>query len=429
MKTKEEGIKNNLRLFPFTKALGWDYLFFYATIFLFLTQVKHISASNVILIDSFYALFGILMQVPATFIIDMFGRKKSIVLANFLNCAYMVVILTSINLFNLIIAEILSALAFAIKESAEPSLLNESIPNSKEKGKIFSKINETGMANWYILNSITTLLAGLFYTINPYIPIVLSLILNIIVMLISLKFTEPFEMVNREEYEEDEEHNQFEEIKIAFKYIFKSERLKSLILCSALVIGLMDMMHNYQVSLLEELNLSATFICGAMAIIGILAGIITKRQEKIHNKYRNKSLTVLLLSIAISILVSGIAGVMAVNEILWIGIIILAFIVWSCSRAIFCPLIERYLRNFANEEIDSKIFVARNFLGSIMSAIVGLLGSFLLERLTTAYSTIILGILIIIVSILLINYMKKRVGLKPEEYSEEERKYDELTTK
>lgn len=143
------------------------------------------------LIDSFYALFGIIMQIPATFIIEYLGRKKSIIFANIINCMYMLAVMFSQNLFNLIIAEILSSLAFAIKETADPALLNESIPPSKEKGKIFAKINQKGISNYYVINAISTILAGIFYDINPYIPISLALSINILVTMISMGFIEP----------------------------------------------------------------------------------------------------------------------------------------------------------------------------------------------------------------------------------------------
>ena len=107
-----------MKLFPFYKTLSWDYLFFYTINFLFLTQIKGINAADVVLIESFYNLFTIIVQIPATFIIEFIGRKNSIVLANILSCLYMVVLIFSNNLFNLIIAEILSSLAFAIKSSA-----------------------------------------------------------------------------------------------------------------------------------------------------------------------------------------------------------------------------------------------------------------------------------------------------------------------
>lgn len=423
-KEKVQIRKRNMKLFPITKTLGWDYIFFYTTNFLFLTQVKHISAADVVLIDSFYALFGILMQVPATFIIEYLGRKKSIVLGNFLNCIYMIVVMTSRNLFNLIIAELLSSLAFGIKESAEPALLNESIPQSKYKSKIFAKISEKGMANWYIINSISTVLAGVFYDINPYIPISLSLVITTLVTILSTGFKEPTQ-INKKPVK-IQEFNQIQELKDSFKFILKSERLKSLILFSAMATGVISILSNYQISLLEDLNMEAKYLCTIFAVIGFISGLMTKKQEKFHQKHKNKSLSLLLLIVGISILGAGISGVISEQYNVAIILIVVFYLIGNCYKSILYPLEERYLRSFANEEIDTKIFVAKNFLGSVLSAVMGLVAAFLLDRMSTAYCMMIMGGLAIVITFMMSQYMKTRVGLKPSEYSKEEVKYDEL---
>ena len=54
------------------------------------------------------------------------------------------------------------------------------------------------------------------------------------------------------------------------------------------------------------------------------------------------------------------------------------------------------------------------------------MGSFLLDRMNISYCTFIIGVITILFTILMSRYMRNRVGLKPEEYSKEERKYDEL---
>ena len=59
---------------------------------------------------------------------------------------------------------------------------------------------------------------------------------------------------------------------------------------------------------------------------------------------------------------------------------------------------------------------------------MGIMASFLLDKMSTAYCMIVIGIIFTIIYILMGKYMKNRVGLKPEEYSKEERKYDELRT-
>ena len=86
-------------------------------------------------------------------------------------------------------------------------------------------------------------------------------------------------------------------------------------------------------------------------------------------------------------------------------------------------------RKDSEKKIDTKIFTAKNFLKSILSAVIGIMGSFLLDRMNISYCMIIIGISTIILTILMGQYMRTRVGLKPEEYAKEEIKYDELVNK
>ncbi len=425
-KEKVQMRKRNMKLFPIYKTLSWDYIFFYTTNFLFLTQCKQIHPADVVLIDSFYALFGIIMQVPATFVIEYLGRKRSMILANFLNCIYMLVVMFSTNLFNLITAELLSSLAFGIKESVDPALLNESIPPSKYKSKIFAKISQKGMANYYIINAIATVLAGFFYDINSYIPITLSFIITILVTILSTGFIEP-QGKNRKH--KVQEFNQLKELKDSFKFILKSERLKALILFTAISGGVISLMATYEVSLLEDFDMPAKYLCMIFAILGIISGILAKKQESFHEKYRNKSLSTLFGIIGGTIFIAGICGVIAKQYSVFILFMVVTYMIRYSCQGIYYPLTERYLRNFSNEKIDTKIFTAKNFLKSILSAVIGIMGSFLLDRMNISYCMIIIGVSTIILTILMSQYMKTRVGLKPQEYAKEELQFDELANK
>ena len=416
--------KTNMKIFPTYKKLSWDFIFFYTINFLFLTQVKGINPADIVLIDSFYYLFGVITQVPATFIIQFFGRKNSIIIANVLNCIYMIVIICSKNLFNLIVAEIICSLAFAIKESAEPSLLNESIPPTKKKSQIFAKINQKGISGYYAINSISTILAGFLYNVNPYIPISLSLSVLVIVTVLSTLFIEPVE--KRNEKDKIDNISQIQELKESFKFVLKSERVKSLILFSTLMTGILSVLSNYEISLVEDLNISSAYLGILFAILGIISSISTKKQEKFHTKFRNKSLSVLGFLVIISCILSGVAGEIAKQFKIVIVFIILFYVVKYFCVGIYNALIEKYLSNFTNEEIDTKVFTANNFIRSFSSAIIGTMAAFLLDRMETAMCMIVIGCIFFILMIILNRYMKKRVGLKPEEYSKEEIKYDKL---
>lgn len=72
MKKKQK----NVKLYPKYKMLSWDMLFYYAIIFLFFTQTKRILAADVLLAESFYPLFKVILLIPATILIDKIRKKK-----------------------------------------------------------------------------------------------------------------------------------------------------------------------------------------------------------------------------------------------------------------------------------------------------------------------------------------------------------------
>ncbi len=427
MRSKEEiqkMRKTNMKIFPTYKKLAWDYLFFYTIDFLFLTQIKGISGADVVLKSTFYAFFSIILQIPANIIVEFLGRKNSIILGNILNCFYIVIIMLSRNLPDLIFAELVSAIAFSIKNIAEPSLLNESIPPSRYKGEIYSKISAKGAAGYYLIGAISKVIAGFLYPINGYLPMICSLMVLVIVAIMSIGFIEPLQKKKRNANEALGK-KQLKEIKEGFTYILKSERLKALILCAALIASLLSILSNYYVSLLEELEISSVVIGIVGAVATYICAYASKKQDVFHNRLRNKTLTAIAIMLSISTVIAGICGIKAQNYIVLLVIIVIMNFIHGFGKGMYYTIIDKYLRNFTNEKIDTKIFAAKNLFASIVRVIVGLFASFLLDKTKTAYCMIIIGIIFTILYILMEKYMSSRVGLKPEEYSKEERKYDE----
>lgn len=430
METKEEKQKmrkRNMKLFPIYKMLSWDLLFYYTINFLFLTQVKNISASEVVLTDSFYALFVMILQIPINIIIAFLGKKKSLVLGNFSLVVYITIVIFSRNIYDLILANFISALGYGIKETVQVALLKESIPPSKYKNQIFSKINSKGATGYYVLNMISQIVAGYLFTINGYVPMICTLVILIIATLISTQFIEPNKKakVNLKETIDMEE---IKDIKSGFKFVLKSERLKALILSATFISTLLTILDNYEVNLLENIKLSSIIIGCAGAMNSLISAIASKRENKFNNIFKNKSLTVLSLGLSISAIIAGICGVLKIKEnIIGILIILSSYImILGFVYGMYYTIIDRYLMNFANKEIDTKITAIYNLIRSAFRVVFGFLASFILGIASSANALIIVGTIFTIIFIGINKYMKTRLGLKPEEYSKDERKYDEF---
>lgn len=416
--------KQNIKIYSMYRAISMDLIFFYAIDFLFLTQVKNISASDVVLKTSFYALFMVILQIPANILIDKMGTRRCTILANIFNTIYLLMIIFAIDLKTLIIAEFFSALCFSIKDISDTTLLNMSIPETDKKGEIFSKIEGRGNKNYYYINAITSVLSGFLYTVNPYIPVIGATIIAAIATVLSAGFQEienPNQIAEKKNISIDK---YIIDLKNSFEFIIKSNRLRSLLIYSGIMWGTFCLANTYRTSLLEEIEIPANWIAIIAAIIDIASGIGSKKQLKIHKMFKNKSLSVLAFTTAIMIWLSGIIGN---SNLLPNSIMILVtifYIILNANKGIFGVLMTRYLSNFTNSNILPKIYSVNSISRNFFRMIIGFLGSYILSITNTANSLILTGIIFTIVVLSLISYMKTRTGLKPEEYQKDDIEFD-----
>ena len=202
------------------------------------------------------------------------------------------------------------------------------------------------------------------------------------------------------------------------------------LLSAAFICTLLNILGNYEVSLLEDIKLSAVVIGYAGAINSLISAIASKKENEFNKFFRNKSLTILALLLSISALIAGICGMATIKENL-VGIIIIlsVYMIQGFVNGMYYTIIDRYLMNFTNKEIDTKIVAIYNLIRNSIRMLFGFLASFILGITTTANALTIVGIIFTIVFIVVEQYMKPRLGLKPEQYSKEEKKYDELKEK
>ncbi len=163
-KTKKEETKakrRNAKIFPIYKMLSWDLLFFYSTQYLFYTQVKGLTAGEILKVDAFYPLFIIIMQLPAAIVGDLLGRKKSIVMGNIMIVLYVLILIFLPGIASVFIANIIFAFGYSIKSLQETNMLYDSTATKGGEG-LYPKINAKGASGYYILDGIASLVSRIF---------------------------------------------------------------------------------------------------------------------------------------------------------------------------------------------------------------------------------------------------------------------------
>lgn len=417
--TKEN---KNIRIFPIYKAISWDLLFFYTILFLFLTQVKGISAADVLLAESTYPIFKFIFLMPLTILIEKIGKRKSLIFANAVNAISVIFFMISTNLWYVILAQFFSAIAFVIKGVAETNMLYDSLPKDEKRGSKFSKIDGKGGAWYYYLDAMSSVIAGFLYIVNPYIPLVLSLIVCIISIVLSYLFTE----TEKDQKSKVSARNYIKDLKSSFRYMLQSKRLKFLLVFGAVFAGLLGVLISLRSGTLEELGVPEQYFGVIFASLGLISGITSKNQHRFHNHFHNKTLTVISIPATISCILVGFTVALKLPYTMTLIILILLFAVQFIAKGPFYTLIKRYLNNFTTSTLRNKISSCYNLMESLSRSIISLFASFLLKYTTSAGTMCIIGCVITIILVLLLDKMRTKVGLKPEEYPKKEIEFLEI---
>lgn len=416
--------KLNARLYPIYKMVSWDLLFYYSIIYLFLTQAKHFSASQVLIGEAFFTVSCLILQIPLGLLVDKIGKKNSLVIANICMCIFIFFLILTQTYMHLLISFFIDAIGYVIKGICETNILYDSLPKGKKRGSLYSTIDGLGTSRYYIIDAITALIAGFAYVIDPYLPMILCLICNIIAAILSTKF-------RHTNTGEKEVHlgskKYFEQLKETGKFVIKSKRMYCLLIFFGLISGLIYNMTTFRSGILEQINLQEQYFGIIFAITQIAAAICSRAQNLIHKKYRNKTLSYLGIPFTVACIFIGFLSI-GKDTFTKTFIIIFLFTLQGAIKGTYNVLIYRYLNNFTTKKVRTKLATIRNMIYNIFSMVISLFGALLLNVTSASNTLIIIGSLATLIIVLLLDYMRDKVGLKPEKYKKEDLKYSSIAT-
>ena len=218
----------------------------------------------------------------------------------------------------------------------------------------------------------------------------------------------------------------FKDIKLGFSFVFSSRRLKSLMLFAGIMYGIIAVLNTYEMGLLQEIDLSSTMVGLIYATMQVVAGIASKKQDEIHNKFRNKTLTVTGISYTIACLLAGIICMTNLDYRIVILVVIFTYTIRYIDTGAYFVLIKKYITNFTNSDMIDKVYSAYGIVTGLGNTLICIVGTIIVGHHSLRDSMAIFGILFLIVILLILQYMKTRVGLKPEEYRKKDIDFKEF---
>ena len=429
-KDETNNIKYNVKLFPVYYMFAADYLFFYAIEYVFLAQVKGFSGSQILLLDAMIPLFCLLLDIPLTLFVEKHGKRKSLVVGNICMCICLILMMISTNLAEVIIAFLFNAIGFCFKGLTETNILAESINMKNSKGKsLFAFAYSSGYKNYMILDGITSFFIGLTFAINGYVPIIISLMFIVIATFLS----SCFKITEREEKERlayknrpkksfiKEYKKEVTNLKGAFLKFVKSRRLRALMLFIFLFSGLLYSSYSVRETLLVDYyNIDASTFGLIIAGLTIVGGLSEILQEKIQKIFKNRTFTFISM-----IFILGYLAIYGITLTDWdpnikIALTLFLFALHYCSDSLYKCFQNTYQKNFTTNRIRVKISSVFEIIRFLSEFSLALLFSVLVEEFEITQVFLYIGAASLVIFILALLYMRKRFGLRPEQYDKSE---------
>lgn len=287
--------RRNAQIYPIYKMFSWDLLFYYSIEFLFYTITKGLTASQVLLINGLYIVFRTAMYVPAVAICDILGKRKSIILGNIILIFHSLSLLFLPGAISVILANLIFSIGYNMKQISESNLVYDSVATRGGDG-LYTKLDAKGGSLYYILDGISSLMAGYLFVVNNYLPIWICLGFIIVSTILSIFFKEIYEP---EEVEKGKVKNIVKEyasdLKISMKFILQSKRMKSYILFGAVFYGIIDIFDTYQGDLLTDIGIGEEQFSMIFAILTFIGGVSVNLIPNLEKKFKNRLLTFLTL--------------------------------------------------------------------------------------------------------------------------------------
>ena len=417
--------RNNAILYPVYKMFSWDLLCYYSIEFLFLTITKGLSASQVLMLTSVYIVSKIIFQIPSVAITDFLGKRKSMILGNVFVAMYLILLILSTNIYWIMGAMLFCGFGYAIKGISEGNLLYDSVATRGGDG-IYTKLDSKGASGYYIIDTVLAIIAGYLFVINNYIPMYISLLFVILSIIISFKFKDIY--IGKQQKNKEKFSNFIKgyskDIKNSFKFIKQSKRIRAYIIFAAVFYGIIKVMGTYKNDLLMNIGVTEEQYSMIYAVLSMIAAISVTYSRKIQRYFKNKTLTFLSLLYIISIICIGLITFSITNTIA-LPIVLIFYTVTRICDSQWYVTQYTYLKNFTTASSRNKISFTYELITGIAASIMSLIGAVILESVNIQYAIILMGLLFFAIMIIILDYMRTRIGLKPKQYTKKDLEFIE----
>lgn len=392
-------LNRSISIYPIFYGLTADLIFWIAINTLFLTTVKHLSASQINSIEAISTVVGIFFQLILVKIVRRIGNLNSVKLGVVLLFLSVLLNIVSKNYIGFLLAEIFYVIGFVFKHMDNVILIKDL--KYLNRSDEYINYQTKGSTIYSLITLLISAISGFMFNINPYIPVIICLIVCFInIILTNFIYEVPVNDKNIDN----------KKYKINKKYFSKK------IIIMILLYGLFYAMINsgqknsklfiqFDLQNLFDLDKVAIYM-GAFIFISRVTRLLSNLLFlKIYNKYKSKMIFMLEFGLASAFIFLLIGHF--VENIYGIYIMALGFFMFLFIRDPFDNFMRKTLFENSSEKVHDKIVNYINLTKKVFTLMYSTIVASMLIKLNYVYVMSLL--LILSISFIVIIYKVYRL--------------------
>jgi MFS family permease len=330
-------------------------------IFVLFLQERGLSATQIMLLQAWYTLIILVLQIPAGIITDHIGTKKMMVFNSFFYAVAFIAYGLSNNIYHLMIAEALFAISVATWVASGQPFIYNTLKELKQEGR-FKKIYGTARAIESISLAIGAMLGSYFALHSLRTPFLLSAVPTFIGLIITFWFVNP-----RGYAKADGKY--FAHLKDAVKFVANQPRVRFFIIFVTILSGVFWSVGFFTQPYYKMAGLPVEYFGIAYAIMLLGSAVAARYVHELEALLGEKlSLTIM---VAIPIICYFTMG--KTVALFAIAIPIIVNIVWQFQDILIADYVNRHVESHHRATVTSlqasACMVAETALGPIAGVI------------------------------------------------------------
>ncbi|MBR1988357.1 MAG: MFS transporter [Clostridia bacterium] len=409
----ERYMNRNIKLYPTYLAITWDILFIWTINTMYYTQVKGLTYSQAVSLESVLTLFSCVLCLFVVKFMKKVTPIKSLRIASTSALVFLLMQIFATSYIHLVIAQAFLGFSFAITMIKSNFILTHSL-NAVNRDKEYQKVYGKGLSRYYVLEAICCIASSYIFDFNPDMVYWCASMIVCFAILYSFFFVEP------NKYQE--KNVEIDARKTSTKKQKGSMNKQILIFVIMLIVfafilratlGIAS--SNFRIFLQEMVNRDKLPLWAfgyIFAGMRILISFSTKYQFKYDLRYGVRCVLVFVSIALLTFLINSLIFLNLPMNMFTIFAIILFSYIQNSLRAPLNIFINNYIKNCVNESKRETIFALRGMMEYLGHSAGALLFSQLIGINNNYGTANLLFVSIIAVPLLIVTFIFVRMLIK-----------------